>query len=86
MMKSLKALWEDSFMKMLFLVMLALPILACSNDPNSEPKYGDSGLPANCKAYIQVSVDAWRAGQYETEETMNAIERNCGAYGYLWNE
>lgn len=64
---------------------MALSILACSNDLNSEPKYGDSGLSSNCRAYIQVSVDAWRAGEYETEETMSAIERNCGAYGSLWD-
>lgn len=72
--------------KLMLIVVSILPILACSNDPNSEPKYGDSGLPSNCRSYIQVSVDAWRAGEYEAEETMNAIERNCGMYGNLWNE
>lgn len=72
-------------MKKIFIVIAALLTLACSNNPNSEPKYGDSGLPSNCRSYIQVSVDAWRAGEYETEETMNAIERNCGTYGSLWD-
>ena len=85
-MKSLKALWEGSFMKALLIIMLALPISACGSDPNSEPEYGDSGLPSNCRSYIQFSIDAWRAGEYEGEETMNAIERNCGSSGYLWNE
>ena len=72
--------------KLMLIVISILPILACSNDPNSEPKYGDSGLPSNCRSYIQVSVDAWRASEYDAEETMNAIERNCGAHGSLWNE
>ncbi|MGP5201797.1 kynureninase [Psychrobacter aquimaris] len=72
--------------KLMLIVISILPILACSNDPNSEPKYGDSGLPSNCRSYIQVSVDAWRAGEYDAEETMNAIERNCGMYGSLWDE
>lgn len=72
--------------KSILITMSVLPILACSNDPNSEPKYGESGLPSNCRSYIQVSVDAWRAGEYETEEIMNAIERNCGMYGSLWDE
>ena len=73
-------------MKKIFIAVLVLSIFACSNDPNIEPKYGDSGLPSNCRSYIQVSVDAWRAGQYDTEETMNALERNCGAYGNLWQD
>ena len=66
--------------------MAVLPILSCSSDINSEPKYGDSGLPSNCRSYIQFSIDAWRAGEYEGEETMNAIERNCGSNGSLWTE
>lgn len=73
-------------MKKILMVIAVLPILSCSSNPNSEPKYGDSGLPSNCRSYIQVSVDAWRAGEYETEETMNAIERNCGTYGQLWDD
>ncbi|MCV2445590.1 kynureninase [Acinetobacter bereziniae] len=55
-------------------------------DPNSQPIYGkDSGLPANCRAYVQVAVDEWRKGTYDTETTMNAIERNCGEHGALWD-
>lgn len=72
--------------KLILIIISVLPIFACSNDPNSEPKYGDSGLPSNCRSYIQVSVDSWRAGEYEAEETMSAIERNCGTHGSLWNE
>ncbi|WP_296201931.1 hypothetical protein [Psychrobacter sp. UBA3962] len=41
-------------------------------------------MPKNCRAYIQESVDAWRNGVHSTEDTMDAIERNCGVYGDLW--
>ena len=73
-------------MKKILILLAIMSISACSSDPNDEPKYGDSGLPSNCRSYIQVSVDAWRASEYETEETMNALERNCGVYGHLWDE
>lgn len=64
-----------------------LVLVGCgTKDLNSEPKYGkDTGLPSNCRAYIQDSVDFWRSGKYSTEETMEALERNCGANGSLWN-
>ncbi|QIC71651.1 kynureninase [Acinetobacter indicus] len=55
-------------------------------DPNSKPAYGkDLGLPANCRAYIQVAIDEWRKGLHDTRTTMNAIERNCGENGSLWD-
>lgn len=69
----------------LFSLSIALIALAaCSSDPNSEPKFSnDSGLPSNCRSYIQESVDDWRNGVHSTEDTMNAIERNCGVHGDL---
>ena len=75
-------------MKRMFIASgMALVISACSNDPNSKPEYGDeSGLPKNCRAYIQESVDDWRNGVHSTEDTMDAIERNCGVYGDLWGD
>jgi len=74
-------------MKRMFIASgMALVISACSNDPNSEPKFSnDSGLPSNCRSYIQRSVDSWRAGEYESEEIINALERNCGMNGHLWD-
>lgn len=72
-------------MKVLVLIISTL-LVACSNDDsNSKPVYGDaSGLPTNCRAYIQVAVNEWRKGTYDTDTTMNAIERNCGESGSLW--
>lgn len=78
---------EEIKMIRLFASSIALISLAgCSGDPNSKPEYGDeSGLPKNCRAYIQESVDDWRNGVHSTEDTMDAIERNCGVYGDLWD-
>lgn len=73
------------YLKGLLLGLAGLILSSCS-DPNSEPKFSnDSGLPSNCRAYIQESVDAWRNGAHSTEDTMDAIERNCGVYGDLWD-
>lgn len=54
-------------------------------DPNSKPKYGESTeLPSNCRAYVQVAVDAYRNKEYSADETMAGLERNCGVNGQLW--
>lgn len=73
------------YLKGLLLGLAGLILSSCS-DPNSEPKFSnDSGLPSNCRSYIQRSVDSWRAGEYESEEIINALERNCGMNGHLWD-
>lgn len=62
-----------------------LCLTAC--DPNLKPAYGESaGLPSNCRAYVQVSVDAYRNKEYMADETMAGLERNCGANGQLWGQ
>ena len=54
-------------------------------DDNKEAEYGeDFGLPINCRAYVQASVDGFRRGEYEAKETINGLERNCGANGHAW--
>lgn len=79
---------EEIKMIRLFALSITFMTLAgCSGDPNSRPEYGgESGLPSNCRAYIQESVDAGRNGSHSTEETMDAIERNCGVYGDFWGD
>ena len=72
--------------KKYFSIVFGLTAMIGCSDPNSKPEYGDeSGLPKNCRAYIQESVDDWRNGVHSTEDTMDAIERNCGVYGDLWD-
>lgn len=71
-------------MKKLMLLFIVL-IAGCSQDPNKTAIYGDSGLAVNCRAYVQVSIDSWKNDEYPTEEIMNALERNCGENGWLWN-
>lgn len=69
------------------ILIVALLLAACAReDSNSKPVYGkESGMPANCRAYIQVAVNEWRRGTYDTNVTMDAIERNCGENGELWD-
>lgn len=76
----------NNCVKSLFLISSIILIGCSQEDSNSKPIYGkDSGLPANCRAYIQVAVNEWRKGTYDTETTMDAIERNCGENGSLWD-
>lgn len=79
---------EARLMKPTTLVAAALAccaLTACDRlDPNSKPVYGESGLPANCRAYVQAAVDAYRMKQYTADETFFGLERNCGLYGQAW--
>ncbi|WP_291355307.1 MULTISPECIES: kynureninase [unclassified Acinetobacter] len=70
-------------MKIIILTCLILMLTACEK-PNSKPTYGETGLPKNCRAIVQVNIDAWRSHKNTAEEVMNSLERNCGANGYSW--
>ena len=58
----------------------------CGSDAdNQKPIFGsETGLPANCRAYVQFAVDEFRGKKYTADETMIGLERNCGANGSLW--
>lgn len=45
-------------MTRLLFIGTAIFLVACSR-PNSEPVYGDTGLPKNCRAIIATNVDAY---------------------------
>lgn len=54
-------------------------------DPNAKPIYGkETGLPVNCRAYVQAVIDGYRSKQYTADESFNALQRNCGANGQIW--
>lgn len=76
-------------MKKLIFAATALTLLltGCDKlDPNSKPIYGkESGLPVNCRAYVQVAIDGYKNKQYTADATMAGLERNCGLYGSSWN-
>lgn len=64
---------------------IAAVFLLSACDPNSKPIYGEStGLPSNCRAYVQVVIDSYRNKEYSADETMAGLERNCGVNGNLW--
>lgn len=72
-------------MRLALIIAASAVLIACtSRDDNDAPRYGKLGLPENCRAYVQVAVDGYRAKKYTAEETMNGLERNCGAYGGSW--
>jgi len=65
---------------------IAIPCLlllgAC--DPNAKAEYGDSGMPKNCRAYVQSTIDGYKAKRYTADEAMTGLERNCGEHGSSW--
>lgn len=74
-------------MKVIAIAVVALALAGCNNDAakNDEPRYGkESGLPTNCRALIQANINGFRSGTYTPQEAFASIERNCGAYGALW--
>lgn len=76
---------DKRILKGVYALTLAVLLAACGGDDNDKPVYGaGTGRPANCRAYVQVAVDAYRAKQYTAEETMAGLERNCGVDGGIW--
>jgi hypothetical protein len=54
-------------------------------DDNIEPVYSkETGLPVNCRAYIQNAINGHRNGEYSAEAALIGIERNCGVNGWAW--
>lgn len=64
------------------LIILLLSISACDN--NQTLKYGNTGLPKNCRAIIKGNIDGWKNGEWTAEEALDSINRNCGEFGYSW--
>ena len=70
--------------KQILLVILVLSGCTASDD-NDAPVYAkDSGLPINCRAFVQFAINEYRAGKYSANDTMSALERNCGSNGWSW--
>ena len=60
-------------------------------DPNAEATYGESGLPANCRAYVQSVIDAHRQAASKNDmramkDAIDGLERNCGRNGHSWGK
>ncbi len=64
------------------LIILLLSISACDN--NQTLKYGNTGLPKNCRAIIKNNIDGWKNDKWTAEEALDSINRNCGEFGYSW--
>lgn len=67
-------------------LLICAPCVLAGCDPNSKPEYGsDTGLPKNCRAYVQVAVNDYKAKRYTADEVMEGLERNCGEHGITWS-
>jgi len=74
-------------LRYLFVFFVVTVLSGCLADDNAEPIYGkESGLPVNCRAYVQVAIDSYRARTYSAEESFAGLERNCGAHGHAWKD
>lgn len=66
-------------------ILAGLLLVGCDRlDPNARPEYGETGLPKNCRAYVQAVIDGYRSKQYTADESIAGLERNCGINGYAW--
>ena len=54
--------------------------------PNSEAKYGETGLATNCRGLIQDNYRGYKRGNFSAKEALDSINRNCGENGLLWEE
>ena len=60
-------------------------LAGCLPDDNDKPVYGkESGAPVNCRAYVQLVIESYRAHKYSIDDSMAGLERNCGADGQAW--
>jgi hypothetical protein len=65
---------------------VSIMLVGCGiSDDNDASVYGkESGLPVNCRAFVQFAINEYRAGKYSANDTFSALERNCGANGWSW--
>lgn len=75
--------WKTATIVLAFLLVVSL---IRGTDPNDKPRYGDHGLPTNCRAYVDASIGGYRSKQFSADDAMNGLERNCGVSGALWGE
>lgn len=80
--------FEEADMKLLLAIAALTMLSGCERlDDNAKPIYGkDTGLPVNCRAYVQEVVDSYRAKRYSAEDSMAGLERNCGMHGSAWKD
>jgi phosphatidylserine synthase len=78
---------KSSLLALMAIMVCPVLFLASCNisDDNDAPVYGkENGLPVNCRAFVQFAINEYRAGKYSANDTMSALERNCGSNGWSW--
>jgi hypothetical protein len=78
---------KDSQVKCILLTLTLLISGCIFEDDNAKPVYGkESGLPVNCRAYVQVVIDGYKSKQYSADDSFAGLERNCGTNGNAWKD
>ena len=78
---------KGNHMKYLLLAFALLLSGCLLDDYNSKPVYGkESGLPVNCRAYVQVVINGYKSKQYSADDSFAGLERNCGINGNAWKD
>ena len=75
--------------KILIILCLVICLSACKKDrsDNSKLMYNPTtGLPMNCRTIIKENMDGYKSGKFTPEEALDSIDRNCGEFGYSWDE
>lgn len=52
---------------------------------NGRVVYGENG-PKNCRALIKDSIEGYLRKDYTADDTLFSLDRNCGEFGYSWDE
>jgi len=52
---------------------------------NQTLTYGDTGFPKNCRAIVAENINGYRYGEFSAEDALSSINRNCGEFGYSWD-
>jgi hypothetical protein len=68
----------------LVLIIFYLLFFKTEEDFNDGLRYGDTGLPQNCRAIVKANYEGWVLKDYTAEEALGSINRNCGEFGYSW--
>jgi len=56
----------------------------CNSHDNDHPAYGENGLPKNCRAIVKANINGYENGEFSAHDALEGINRNCGEFGYAW--
>lgn len=67
----------------LYLLVPSVLVLITACDPNAKPEYGNTGLPKNCRAYVQVVINDYKAKRHTADEADGRARKKLRRARYL---